>query len=205
MDSETSKRGSNVSNRIVSWLQWRWRGMTLAGILVAVFVGVALGQAAYTFRYAEGLSYLSSDPKACINCHIMQSQYDGWQKGSHHNVAKCIDCHLPHDLIGKYYTKAENGYWHSKGFTLQDFPEPIVMRPVSRRILHHACLHCHADFVHDILSVPDAEVAAGSTEGELNCTHCHRTVGHGDSVGLGRYDPVSLELQKTWGPKDESP
>src|SRR6187431_3155825 len=124
---------------------FRYRGMTLAGMLVAVLVGVALGQAAYTFRYAEGLSYLSADPKACINCHIMQPQYDGWLKGSHHNVAKCVDCHLPHDLIGKYYTKAENGFWHSKGFTLQDFHEPIKMRPVSQRILHHSCLHCHAD------------------------------------------------------------
>ena len=81
----------------------------------------------YTFHYAEGLSYFSPDPKACVNCHIMQPQYDGWQKASHHNVAKCIDCHLPHDFIGKYYTKAENGFWHSKGFTLQDFPEPIQM------------------------------------------------------------------------------
>ncbi len=169
--------------------------MSVAGMLLAALVGVALGQSAYTFRYAEGLSYLSSDPKACINCHIMQPQYDGWQKGSHHNVAKCIDCHLPHDLIGKYYTKAENGFWHSKGFTLQDFPEPIVMRDVSRRILHHSCLHCHADFVHDILSVPDQQ-------GELNCTHCHRTVGHGDSVGMGRYEPLSVQLQKTWGPHE---
>lgn len=58
MDSEPSQRGSNFSNRLAIWLQWRWRGMTLAGIIVAVFVGVALGQAAYTFRYAEGLWYL---------------------------------------------------------------------------------------------------------------------------------------------------
>ena len=184
------------------WWQQRWRGMSVAGILLAALVGIALGQSAFTFRYAEGLSYLSSNPKACINCHIMQPQYDGWQKGSHHNVAMCVDCHLPHDLIGKYYTKAENGFWHSKGFTLQDFPEPIEMRAVSRRILHHSCLHCHADFVHDILSVPDAEVSAGSTQGELNCTHCHRTVGHGDSVGMGRYEPLSVQLQKSWGPHD---
>jgi cytochrome c nitrite reductase small subunit len=172
------------------WWQTRWQGMTVAGILVAIFVGVAIGQSAYTFRYAEGLSYLSADPKACVNCHIMQSQYDGWQKASHHSVALCVDCHLPHDFIGKYYTKAENGYWHSKGFTFQDFPEPIVMRDVSRRILQHNCLHCHEDFVHDVLSVP-------GDERELDCIHCHRTVGHGDSVGLGKYEPLSAEMQRT--------
>ena len=117
-----------------------WRGMTLAGVLLAVTMGVALGQSLYTFHYAEGLSYFSSNPQACVNCHIMQPQYDGWQKASHHNVAKCIDCHLPHDFVGKYYTKAENGFWHSKGFTLQDFPEPIQMRNVSRRIVQEKLL-----------------------------------------------------------------
>ncbi|WP_425616117.1 cytochrome c nitrite reductase small subunit [Anatilimnocola sp. NA78] len=175
-----------------------WRGMTLLGIITAVLVGVALGQSAYTFRYAEGLSYLSADPKACVNCHIMQPQYDGWQKASHHTVAKCVDCHLPHDFLGKYYTKAENGFWHSKGFTLQDFHEPIVMRPVSRRILQDNCLHCHADFVHDVLSVRDGQE-------ELDCVHCHRGVGHGDSVGMGRYEALSFEERKKWGPHVQSP
>jgi cytochrome c nitrite reductase small subunit len=169
-----------------------WRGMTLAGTLLAVTMGVALGQSLYTFRYAEGLSYFSSDPQACINCHIMQPQYDGWVKASHHNVAKCIDCHLPHDFLGKYYTKAENGFWHSKGFTLQDFPEPIRMRDVSRRVVEDNCLHCHADFVHEILTL------RGNQE-ELACTQCHRTVGHGDSVGVGKFEPVTTSLLKEWG------
>lgn len=166
--------------------------MTLAGALLAVIIGAALGQSLYTFQYAEGLSYFSANPQACVNCHIMQPQYDGWQKGSHHNVAVCIDCHLPHDLVGKYYTKAENGYWHSKGFTLQDFPEPIQMRDVSRRIVEKNCLHCHADFVHDILTIRQ-------NEDELDCTHCHRAVGHGDSVGIGKFEPVSTELLQKWG------
>lgn len=170
----------------------RWKGMTLAGAVLAVTIGVALGQSLYTFRYAEGLSYFSSNPQACVNCHIMQPQYDGWQKASHHNVAVCVDCHLPHDIVGKYYTKAENGYWHSKGFTLQDFPEPIQMRDVSRRIVEKNCLHCHADFVHDVLTIRQDQE-------DLGCTHCHRTVGHGDSVGLGKFEPVTTELLQTWG------
>src|SRR5688572_1895338 len=148
-----STEPSTSRSGLAGWLQMRWRGMTVAGILVAVFIGVAVGQMAYTFRYAEGLSYLSPDPKACVNCHIMQPQYDGWQKASHHNVAVCVDCHLPHDFVGKYYTKAENGFWHSKGFTLQDFHEPIQMRDVSRRVVQENCLYCHADFVHEILTI----------------------------------------------------
>jgi len=55
----------------------------------------------------------------------MREQYDGWQKTTHHAVATCNDCHVPHDLIGKYMAKVEHGYRHSKGFTFQDFHEPI--------------------------------------------------------------------------------
>ena len=96
----------------------RTRSMT-GGAALAVLgalVGVLLGVGGYTFFYAEGLSYMSTDPKACVNCHIMRPQYDSWQKSSHHNVAKCVDCHLPHDFIGKYIAKSENGYHHSMGF-----------------------------------------------------------------------------------------
>lgn len=171
--------------------------MSLAGVLIAVVAGVAIGQSAYTFHYGEGLSYFSANPKACVNCHIMDPQFAGWQKGSHHNVAVCIDCHLPHDFLGKYYTKAENGFWHSKGFTLQDFPEPIRLRPVSERVLQHSCLHCHEDFVHDIL-------AARPEQEELNCIHCHRTVGHGESVGMGRFEPVTADMLKKWGQDEQA-
>ncbi|HSQ68820.1 MAG TPA: NapC/NirT family cytochrome c, partial [Steroidobacteraceae bacterium] len=105
----------------------REAGLSTVGIL-AVLAGILLGIGGYTFLYAGGFSYLSSDPEACMNCHIMRPQFDSWQKGSHHAVAKCVDCHLPHDFVGKYLAKSENGYHHSKGFTLQDFHEPIMIK-----------------------------------------------------------------------------
>ncbi len=148
--------------------------------VVAVLLGLLLGIGGFTFLYAEGLSYMSDDPKVCVNCHIMQPQYDSWQKASHHTVATCVDCHLPHGFIGKYLAKAENGYHHSKAFTLQNFHEPIMIKAKSSRILEDNCLHCHADLVHEQV----ARAADGS--GEIRCVHCHRSVGHGETTGLGR-------------------
>jgi len=148
-------------------------------VLLAALTGVLLGVGAYTFDYAHGLSYLSSDPKACVNCHIMQPQYESWQKSSHHAVARCVDCHLPHDFIGKYVAKAENGWHHSKGFTLQDFHEPIMIKQKNAAILQENCLGCHGDLVHEL---------AGGVNGdpdEVQCVHCHSGVGHGETVGLG--------------------
>ena len=65
-------------------------------VIVAVVLGVALGLGAYTFAYARGWAYLTDDPQACANCHVMNEQYDGWIKSSHRSVAVCNDCHVPH-------------------------------------------------------------------------------------------------------------
>jgi cytochrome c nitrite reductase small subunit len=140
--------------------------------VAAGLTGVFLGLTAFTFHYADGLSYFSTDPKACANCHIMNDEYASWSKGPHHGDARCVDCHLPHETIAKYLAKASNGYHHSKGFTLQDFHEPILIKPRNAEILQGNCVRCHGDFVHEAL------LGDGVRE-ESRCTHCHRDVGHG--------------------------
>jgi cytochrome c nitrite reductase small subunit len=145
-----------------------------ATTLLAIVLGVLLGLGVYTFRFAEGFSYFSTDPRACANCHIMRDAYDSWLQSSHHAVAKCIDCHLPHDLVGKYAAKANNGFWHSKGFTLQDFHEPIQIKPGNRRILEHNCLNCHADITSEMAPAGHHDSPDGTY-----CVRCHITVGHG--------------------------
>jgi len=145
-----------------------WWTLILCGIL-----GSVSGLASYTFWYAQGASYFSADPKACVNCHVMREHYDGWQKASHHAHAKCVDCHLPHDFVGKYIAKAENGFWHSKGFTLQDFPEPIRIKPKNSHILQANCTTCHQEMVGEL-------TAHGAfADGSNNCIRCHVSVGHG--------------------------
>ncbi|NLC71322.1 MAG: cytochrome c nitrite reductase small subunit [Desulfuromonadaceae bacterium] len=148
--------------------------------LVVCLGGVA-GLGLYTLHYAEGLSYLSADPRACVNCHIMRPQFDSWQKSGHHHVATCVDCHLPHTFVAKYIAKAENGYHHSKGFTFQDFHEPIQIKEKNARILQANCILCHGDLVHALR--PE-----GDRPGQvLNCVHCHAGAGHGPRTGLGGF------------------
>ena len=149
------------------------RTRVLLTIALMGTIGLFLGLGTYTFTFAHGLSYFSNDPKACVNCHIMREQFDGWQKSPHHAVATCNDCHTPHDFIRKYLTKAENGYWHSKGFTLQDFHEPIMIRPKNVAVLQENCVGCHQQIVDGINTHP------GDPQKMLDCLHCHREVGHG--------------------------
>jgi Cytochrome c552 len=68
---------------------WPAPGPALVGLAVAV--GLALGIGAYMFVYARGASYLTNDPAACANCHVMREQLDGWTVGSHRAVAAARD------------------------------------------------------------------------------------------------------------------
>ncbi len=141
-------------------------------VAAAALCGVLGGVGGYTFVYARGWSYLTDDPAACANCHVMHEQYDGWLKGSHRAVAVCNDCHVPHHVVGKYVTKARNGFWHSFYFTTGTFPEPIRATPRSRAIAEDACRHCHAAIVQAMGS----PAHAGSTA--ISCIRCHGSVGH---------------------------
>jgi cytochrome c nitrite reductase small subunit len=155
----------------------RWlarRGAALPALLLCVLAGVGLGLGVFTFWYAHGASYFSNDPRSCVNCHIMRDEYASWQHASHHANAACNDCHVPHDLVGKYLAKAGNGFWHSKGFTLQDFHEPIQITPRNARTLEDNCIACHQELVQEIA------VRHPWPEGERNnCVRCHAAVGHG--------------------------
>ncbi len=159
---------------------------------LSILLGALAGVGGYTFRYAEGFSYFSTDPTACVNCHIMQPQYDSWQKASHHTAAVCVDCHLPESFIPKYIAKAENGWRHGQKFTTQNFEEPMFVQAAGLRILQDNCERCHAAMTSAMNQSdrpgmsphPGYRHTQGRSE-TLPCIHCHATVGHGERTGLG--------------------
>ncbi len=143
---------------------------TIASVVVALIVGVAVGLGGLTFAYAEGWAYMTDDPSACANCHVMQEQLDGWAKSSHHDVAVCNDCHTPEDKLGMLVTKARNGWHHSVAFTTQDFHEPIQITSYNLAITEGRCRSCHAAVVEVVDGVHGQE--------PQSCVTCHNSVGH---------------------------
>ena len=148
--------------------------MSRARVIVAFFaaLGVLVGVGAFTFGYAKGFSYLSTDPRACVNCHIMNDQYDAWLKSGHRHAATCVECHLTASGVAKWLDKANHGFAHSVAFTLQNFKEPIEITARDRGTVQENCLRCHGDFVQAV------HTTAGPGR-ELDCMHCHAGVGHG--------------------------
>jgi len=147
------------------------RSPTLARAVLGIAIGLAIGVGGYTFIYAKGYSYMTNDPAACANCHIMQDHYNAWQRSSHHAVAVCNDCHTPPGFVAKYATKASNGFWHSFGFTTGRFPEPLRIKPHNREVTEAACRKCHQEIVVAI----EGPHEKGK---ETSCVRCHSTVGH---------------------------
>ena len=146
-------------------MRWK-RTVELALVLAA---GAVLGLGLYTFVYAKGYSYLSNNPAACANCHVMTEYYDAWIKSPHRKAATCNGCHTPHDWIGKYSTKAANGFAHSLAFTRGGFPDAIEIKNRSRRVTEQACRTCHAAMV-DAIAGPHSE--------GFSCIRCHADAGH---------------------------
>jgi cytochrome c nitrite reductase small subunit len=140
--------------------------ITVLGILL----GAALGLGVYTFVYAKGYSYLSNNPQSCANCHVMQDYYSAWLKSSHRSVAGCNDCHTPHQPLGKYATKASNGFFHSLAFTSGNFPDVIQIKPRNRRVTEGACRFCHAEITSAIMEPHEPT--------DISCVRCHFNVGH---------------------------
>ena len=145
--------------------------MRVVPIFVAATLGILIAVGGYTFIYAKGYSYLTNDPAACANCHVMENHYRAWVKSSHRAVAVCNDCHTPPGLIPKYTTKAINGFNHSLAFTTGRFPEPMRITPRNNGVTERACRKCHEEIVSAIEG-PNPET------NRLSCLRCHSTVGH---------------------------
>ena len=143
------------------------------GVILGVAIGIAFGVGAYTFVYARGYSYMTDDPEACVNCHVMQDQFSGWLKSSHRAVAVCNDCHTPPGLAPKYMTKARNGFWHSYYFTTGWFEDNIHITPRGREVTEQACRKCHQEIVQAIEGAH-----AESKDDRTSCIRCHNSVGH---------------------------
>jgi cytochrome c nitrite reductase small subunit len=154
-------------------------------IIAAILVGLGAGLGMFTFGYARGYSYLTDDPAACANCHVMNEHYAAWLKSSHRAVATCNSCHTPHNPVGKYLSKGKNGFWHSFYFTTGNYPDPLRITEGNRRVTESTCRDCHAGIVDAIDGNAHARAspAAGLStrrerQDDVSCVRCHLYVGH---------------------------
>lgn len=147
---------------------------------------VALIMLGYLVNASKALSYLSTDPKACINCHVMNTHYATWQHSSHARTATCVDCHLPHDtFINKYTAKARDGWNHTVAFTANTFEQNLEISDDGASRVQSNCISCHATLTAVIIANSDKyHDFAGIPRTDRKCWDCHRDVPHGRARSL---------------------
>lgn len=117
---------------------------------------------------ARTLSFLTDDPRACVSCHVMETQHEGWFHAPHREVATCNDCHLPNgNPAAKWLVKVQAGVKDTVKFWTGAHPVNIKAAESSKAIVQANCLRCHGELVR--------EVRKG---GGQPCFACHRSTSH---------------------------
>jgi len=166
--------------------EWRLAAFIISGALV--------GLVAYLFYSSNAISYLSEDPKTCVNCHIMTPQYDTWFHSSHREHATCNDCHVPHNnIVNKYFFKAKDGARHSTIFTLRREPQVIYIKDAGLKVVQENCKRCHEAVNSEVglLKLTGEKYLHGE---DKVCWSCHQEVPHGrvNSLSSAPYARVPL-------------
>lgn len=139
-------------------------------IVLVLALGALVGIAGYTFYYGRGASYLTDDPTACLNCHIMRDVFERWSHSSHKAVANCNNCHIPKGFVKKWFVKGLNGFNHSRRFLTGNFEEVIRITEFNRQVVERNCISCHQMLL--------SEVHKSGAGQELSCIMCHPNKGH---------------------------
>ena len=170
-----------------------WR--TFINLLIAVMIGLF----AYSFHVSKAASYLSDDPKTCINCHIMAPQYATYAHSSHREWANCNDCHVPHNnVFNKYFFKAKDGMRHATMFTFRLEPQVIYIHDAGRGVVQDNCVRCHSNLLTDAQLLARTDVTHLQRM-DRPCWDCHREVPHGrvNSLSSVPNPMLFLESEKT--------
>lgn len=174
----------------------RWR------LPVLILTGVLIGLGTLTLYVGNATSYLSDDPRACMNCHVMAPQYATWERSSHARVAVCNDCHVPHNnVFNKFLFKAMDGTRHSYMFTLRLEPQVIHIHDAGTAVVQQNCIRCHSHLSQNVKEKLVTLDLRDHGEGKL-CWECHRETPHGrvnslSSVPYARV-PIPSDVTPAW-------
>lgn len=151
----------------------RWRP------IAATLYGLIIGGVIFIIYISNAASYLSDNPKTCVNCHVMSPQYATWFHSSHREIATCNDCHVPHNnVINKYFFKAKDGMRHATIFTLRIEPQVIKIHEAGQKVVQNNCLRCHSNLLEDS-KLAIATQAYHNYRIKRPCWDCHRETPHG--------------------------
>lgn len=150
---------------------WRFPAAIVAGAFVGLFI--------YTFFTSRAYSYLSDNPRTCVNCHIMSPYYATWSHSSHGRNTTCVDCHIAHNnIINHYYVKAVSGLRHVVVFTGRGEVNALETSNLSKKVIMNNCIRCHTQLNQDFVKTGHQDYHTTKANNGHACWDCHREVPH---------------------------
>lgn len=158
-----------------------------------VVSGVIIGFVIILLNISNAFSYLNEKPETCVNCHVMNSLYASWNHSSHREQANCVDCHMPHDFIGKYYVKARDGMKDVYKFTLRMETDVPHASDETKEIIQNNCIYCHKTMMKSVNPIQRNTKHHTEWNGK-QCWDCHREIPHSRTRGLTSTPNMSIQL-----------
>lgn len=153
-----------------------YRMKVVATVISGIFVAL-IGLFFYALR---AHSYLSDDPAACMNCHIMAPYYATWFHSSHSRHATCNDCHVPHENeLRKWVFKGTDGIRHTAIFLTKGEKQVLRATPTSSQVIMNNCIRCHTQLNQELVSSGRINYMMAQAGEGKSCWDCHRNVPHG--------------------------
>ena len=163
-----------------------------------VLMGIIVGAGGLFLYMLRAHSYLTDEPSACVNCHIMTPYYATWMHSSHSRNATCNDCHVPHDnLVSKWFFKGKDGMNHVSVFLAKGEPQVIQAHEASSQVIMNNCIRCHTqlntEFVKTgMISYTEAKEGKG-----LTCWDYHTDIPHTKMSSLAASPHAIVPLPKS--------
>ncbi len=108
----------------------------------------------------------SDTPAFCVQCHVMEAEYDAWSHAGAHRRKMCVDCHLPNEnAVIHYVWKAIDGMKDVLIFYSGTVPDRIRLTSHGAKVLQENCIRCHEQTVMLV-------------NHDRKCWECHRRIMH---------------------------
>ncbi len=166
-----------IINRLLPSRKWK--------IIAIVLLGVIGGNGMLFLYVLRAHTYLSDDPAACVNCHIMAPYYATWFHSSHSRDATCNDCHVPHEnAVKKWVFKGMDGMRHVAVYLAKGESQVLQAIPESSKVIMNNCIRCHTQLNTEFVKTGRIDYMLTQVGEGKACWDCHRDVPHGGKNSL---------------------
>lgn len=116
------------------------------------------------------ISHLTSGPKFCGSCHLMDPWVETYQASSHAKETDCAGCHIPADWITGSFYKAFTGSRDTFAMIFGTMPNRIEISDHGSKVVNDNCLRCHTK-VMETVGYP-------KNDRGQDCYDCHQNIPH---------------------------